>query len=170
MRRLVLSALAATLFVPATLTAQAASYSYVGKGAANCFVPPPTPTLVAMGLPKIGSTTFGIQVDVSWVSGVYRSFGLLLTGFSNTSYGGLTLPFDISVLSFIYRGLLRNSIEIIQPVPVDNLGRFVTIPFPIPNDNGLLGFSFYQQVYVQQISWLCMRNTLSRGGHGVIGT
>ena len=72
-----------------------------------------------MGLPKIGSTTFRIQVDGFWANTNFRAGQAvrLLTGFSNKKFGGLTLPFDISVLDPSFFGLLRNSIEIVQDAP-----------------------------------------------------
>ena len=170
MRRLVLSAVAALLFVPATLTAQKASYTYVGTGARTCKA---SLTLVAVGLPKIGSKTFGIQVYASWGIPSDYAIGWLLTGFSNKKFGGLTLPFDISVVGPSFEGLLRNSIEIVQPGPPGQRNTLVTIPFPIPNDQSLLGLSFYQQVLLQSSTTVrpgCWLYSLSRGGHGVIGT
>lgn len=173
LRRLAHVAVAAFVFVPATLSAQTASYTYVGTGAGDCYGPL---TLNAVGTPKIGSKTFGFQVDSSWWGGrAGWRYTFLLTGFSNRKYAGLTLPFDVSVLSSPMRrwqGLLHNSIELMQAVPFGHRRRtLVFIPVPIPNDRGLLALSFYQQLlsYSGGTSTCLFLNSLSRGGHGVIG-
>ena len=76
----------------------------------------------------------------------------------------------------IARARLFTSAETIQLRP--NMGPYspcvTKVLFPIPNDRNLLGLSFYQQImliHLQSLNQTCpIRISLSRGGHGIIGT
>ena len=171
MRRLVLSALAAALLVPAALNAQKASYTYFAHNK-NCHF---NERLQAIGVPKLGNI-FKVQIPTSWCSQPsppFICFGSILL----TAGSRLRKPFNTALLSVrdaSWCGLLYIPPDLIFIPPVTKDLKPIIFSFGIPNDRRFLGRSFYQQV----IFWYggidgsgrrVIYHALSRAGHGVIG-
>lgn len=163
--------IAAALVIAGSVSAQKASYTYIGKG---CTVP-----FDVSGTPKLGST-FHVRTLNShvWCGNANVDQLFVLTGFSNKRAGPIQLPFDILVLRSVFGGAwcghLRTSMDVVTPVPFGPYPpRTVSVSFPIPNAPTLIGLQFYQQVFWVSNYGECVVGdyySLSRGGHGVIGT
>lgn len=143
--------LAAFLALAPSLTAQAASYTIVGTSCTTGRISAqigPVP-LRNIGLPRLGAT-FSIETEstASYPWGNRRTV-LLLSGVSNTSAGGVPLPFDISVLSPTepFCGLLRTSMEFIATLPRQSDHTTPSrIDFQVPNTPSMIGVRLFQQV------------------------
>lgn len=160
-----------------SLLAQAASYTIVGTSCTTGRISGhigPVP-LRNIGLPRLG-TTFSIETEstASYPWGNRRTV-LLLTGISNTSVGGVPLPFDISVLAPTepFCGQLRTSMEFTATLPRQSDHTTPSrIDFQVPNTPSMIGVRLFQQV-------LSMESTtfgppfrsvaLSAGGEARIG-
>jgi hypothetical protein len=152
--RLTRIACVAALLCSSTLEAQSASYTFFGTGCGN----PTASPFLAAGLPQLGGrvdvTTFG-----SWF-GITR---FVLTGFSNTSWGGVPLPLPVPGAC----GSLLVSGELVSLVPFCSNGHLHrSVSLPIPNDASLLGLVFYQQ----GVGIVGGAMEFTRGGRGQIGT
>ena len=150
MNRQILIALL-SLFGAMPLSAQAASYSLFGIACSTGRISAqfgPVP-LSARGLPRLG-TSFEILTEGSarYQWGNTRTV-YVLTGASNTTAGGVPLPFDVAALhpGWPYCGLLHTSGEIVVRVPTlaDPLA-IAPVRFDVPNHSALLGITLYQQV------------------------
>ena len=163
MRSFVLSGLAAVLLLPAALSAQTASYTFFGPSCTTRNV-----HFKVFGTPRIGQS-FQIEAPAVFSRGDFAGGAWITTGPTR-----LSRPLDISVLTrpgHSFCGFLLTSISILHPTPYVWSGGNVKVTYPVPNDRSLLGLRFYQQV----LGWEWKHNqgyryTLSRGGHGVIGT
>lgn len=167
-------ALATLALLVAPLLGQQASYSFFGQGC-----PQGEPPFRVIGVPRLGGT-FAVETNGS-CRGLCLDGGVeywVLTGVSNTRMGTLPLPFDTSVFTGQYGayftrfcGFLRTSMDSVIWTPAASQGP-VQVVFTVPNNPGLLGMSFYQQVLgYTWSSWVWQAGfALSRGGHGVIGT
>ncbi len=147
------------------LSAQAASYTYINQKAP--YKNPNPPLLTALNLPKVG-TTFKVQVP----NGGNTCTGWCLTGCSQVNYYLAIGVRNPNVPIPALGGFLFTSAEVVMPVPWGPTPQqgTVTMSFPIPNSQELLGVRFYQQVLREVWSfWWYEPLTLSRGGHGVIG-
>jgi len=145
------------VIVPATLSAQPASYTYINQKAPYSN---PGSMLTVLTLPKVG-TTFKVQVPNGaswWIPSPYY---YLAFGVSNP---------DVSVP--LLKGWLFTSAEVLLLVPYKwPVGGTVTMSFPIPNSPHLVGTRFYQQVLmVFPGEFVPPTYRLSRGALGVIGT
>ena len=171
---LILMAVLTTLSAAST---QSASYRIVGTPCTTGRLTSgvgPVP-LSVRGLPRIG-TSFTVVTEGSarYPWGSSRAV-FLFTGFSNTSAGGLRLPFDVSTLfpGEPFCGLLRTSAELRMPLPlVRDYRQAVGISFTIPNDRTLIGIRFFQQVMSLERSSFgppFRAGSLSAGGEAVIG-
>lgn len=149
--RNILLASALALASATSLGAQSASYTVTGIActtgrltSALGAVP-----LAANGVPRIGTTlTITTECSASYPWGNRRQV-FLLTGTSNSSAGGLPLPFDISSVrpGQTDCGLLQTSGEIV--IRVVNEASYTTpaaIALDVPNLASLAGVTFYQQV------------------------
>lgn len=142
--------LATFLALVPSLTAQAASYTIVGTSCTTGRISAqigPVP-LRNVGLPRLG-TTFSIETEstATYPWGNRRTV-LLLTGISNTSAGGVPLPFDISVLSPTepFCGQLRTSMEFIATLPRQSDHTTPSrIDFQVPNTRSMIGVRLFQQ-------------------------
>ena len=143
------------------LCAQTASYTYIDQRP-----PYANPTgrpwigdwLTALQVPRIG-TSFQVEVAGSYSAGFGGisprfAFTWLATGMRNPNF------------HMIGWGYLFTSAEHLVGTPSTLLPRTATMTFVIPNNTGLLGVSFYQQLVVCSPGPYAV---LSRGGHGVIG-
>jgi len=92
----------------------------------------------AQGLPKIGSSVLYESLDASPHSPL-----LLILGFSAGSWGNLVLPLDLSSLGApgctLYTSVARS-----YATTSDAAGN-ANVSIPIPDDPGLVGFTFYTQ-------------------------
>lgn len=158
------------LLVAGTAGAQQASYGYFGQGC-----PTGEPHFSVVGVPRIGGSFVVLAPDScrgGCVDGGTESW--VLTGFSDTQFGGIPLPFDLRNLDPRMCGPLLTSVEVMHWTP-RNLGPsgFAEVVFRVPNDSALSGVSFYQQVFTYYWSWWGGFREwwyTSRGGHGVIGS
>jgi len=136
--------------------AQAAKYEHFGTG---CQLPPVR--FHVSGVPRLGKSVV-ISSDAytgknKWV--------YLVTGFSDSRWAGLALPFSRFpiIKGVTWCGPLLVSMHVIQPA----LGN---VRFPIPNDKRLLGLRFYQQIeHITFLPNVGFRVAYSRGGRGTIG-
>ena len=152
------------------LAAQVVSYTYIDQKAPY----KNSGMLTALNLPKVG-TTFKVQVPLSGRSSVcwwahcpypdpyIYSLSYLAIGVRNPN---VTIP--------ALGGFLFTSADIVLLAPWGPIAQqgTVTMSFPIPNSQALLGVKFYQQVLVD-VTYPWARSahfySLSRGGVGVIG-
>ncbi|HKB15322.1 MAG TPA: hypothetical protein VKF62_04620, partial [Planctomycetota bacterium] len=125
MRSIGFSILASVLFVHAA-PAQTASYTYFGVGCSF-------PTLTAIGLPTLGGS-FAVQTQSSYGGTVFSgwSSSVLLTGFSNQTWNGVTLPYSLPNLNPC--GALLVSPDVFVTVPSGIAGTLVPLAFSVPND------------------------------------
>jgi len=149
------------------VSAQAASYTYIDQKAPYKNSSPAM--LTALNLPKVG-TTFKVQVPnggdtcTSWCwTGCTEVYYYLAIGVNNPNV-------PIPALG----GYLFSSADIVLLAPWGPKAQqgTVTMSFPIPNSQALLGVRFYQQVLRQVIEpsyFYYQTLSLSRGGYGVIG-
>ncbi|MBL8898679.1 MAG: hypothetical protein JNM84_13665 [Planctomycetes bacterium] len=151
MRSFVLSTLLLSLLAAAPAAAQSANYGLLGSPCTGGRLDPgagPVP-LIPIGLPQLGSV-FQIETESSGrgITGIGRQV-FLFTGLSDTSFGGIPLPLDLSILfpTANVCGALQTSIELQQSVPsTGNPAINARLSFPIPRDPSLRGLLFFQQV------------------------
>ena len=153
---MILPALFLSLALATTVSAQAASYTFLNQ------LPPyknPNPAmLMALTLPKIG-TKLRLQVPLSWIQ---RN----QTGANSVLATGVRNPFW-NVPAF--QGFVFTSAEVILPTPMSRLGvpGKTTMEFSVPNSTQLIGVKFFQQVLT--VPTTSPVGSLSRGGFGVVG-
>jgi len=176
MRRNILSALVAALFVPACLTAQKASYTFPKNMTPGCLDSKNNEVVIfnVTGVPKVGAS-FSVTTRTSaWWGSMFKLYSRqvwILTGYSKTRFANLNLPFDPRVICRRSCGLLRTSLIVVTPVPLGNPTQTSTIKFHVPNDSRLVGLSFYQQameVFIEYGGRRLASNgcpDFSRGGH-----
>ncbi len=175
MKRLTLLSL---LALSAAASAQTATFTLSGPA---CTTGRITPALGAVPFSALNTPRIGTTFQVATESTANYPFGnnrqvYLLTGFSNSSLGGLPLPFDLASLnsSDPICGLLSTSAEVSTPVPLQ--ASFMTpsiVSINIPNSTNLLGLAFYQQVASIETSTFgppFFSLALSQLGTGVVGT
>ena len=100
------------------------------------------PVLAPLGasLPRLGTT---FSTTVSPLSFTSTPFGLL--GGSNTTWRGLSLPLDLTLIGM--QGCnLHVSVDVSMRLPM--AGGNATWDLPIPNMTALLGQTLYQQAFV----------------------
>ncbi|MBI5851420.1 MAG: hypothetical protein HZB39_10420 [Planctomycetes bacterium] len=135
-----------------------ASYSTFGQG---CIGSRGIPTLVPQGspTPRVGGA-FTLQVNnLPWTGPAFLFFG-----FSDTSYGGTPLPFNLGVLGAPLCSLLVSG-DILYPVP--NVLGVGTWSFPVPN---YPGYAFFNQAFAFDPVANALGLTVSNAGRGVIGS
>ena len=136
------------------------SYSTFGSGCASTALPT---ALSATTLPKI-NTTFTLRV--SNLQPFYP--GLLLFGFSNSTWNGVPLPLDLSFLGMKGCNLLV-SWDLQVAFYAGPSGGTWDLPLPIPKDPTLEGVTFYNQAWVLDPKANAFGVGTSNGGKGVIG-
>ncbi len=174
--QLTLLALALPSLLGSGLSAQSGSFTNFGVSCRNDVA------LRATSTPRLGQPFQVIYVgpyDPNFVGP--RDFSYqpyLLTGASNTSFGGATLPllFPTAITGGLTTCSLLVSADIVTPLPVvPNVPPLHSLTLTIPGTPALLGASFFQQ-------WLLVTTTFdmrtnqttvsvasSHAGHGVIG-
>ena len=152
-----LSAIA--MLLPAVLSAQTASYTYVDQKAP--YKNQGVPLLKAVTLPRIGQT-FTLEVPDSGMNCCpFYMNGLLATGARP-----MNMRFDA------LGGFLYASPDVVLPTPQGSPSSVISrtkMSFQIPNSPQLLGVRFYQQVLQTARNQFWSVTYLSRGGIGVIG-
>ncbi len=121
-----------------------------------------SPRIQNVGLPEVGRS-FGLLLDQARP----LSACVLLTGLSNTSYGGIPLPLDFGL--FGAKGCkLYVSGESLFPFLSDTQGK-AKLPIPIPPQKNLIGVQFFQQVLVLDTPANSLGMVFSNAKKGEIG-
>jgi hypothetical protein len=134
------------------------SYSTFGSGCAATTTPA---ALSATTLPKI-NTTFHLRVSNLRP----LSPGILLFGFSDTTWNGIPLPLDLAFLGMNGCNLLVSWDLQLWFTPG---GGSWDLPLTLPNDPTLAGLIFYNQAWVMDAKANALGVGTSNGGKGVIG-
>ncbi len=153
---MMLPTLILSLALATTVSAQAASYTFVNQ--LPPYSNPKPPMLTALTLPKVG-TKLRLQVPFSWLQrNRVGANSVLATGLRNPFWN---VP--------AFGGFVFTSAEIVLPTPMSPLGipGTTTMEFPVPNSTQLVGRKFFQQVLT--VPRGSTMGTLSRGGFGVVG-
>lgn len=160
---LILASVLTMFAVPAA--AQSGSYSFFGGGCTASTVP-----FYAPAVPRLGQR-FAVESGVSDGEGCADGCTnyYVLTGDSSASFRGVPLPLDLTPFGLPTCGLLRVSVLHVARTQGSNARNLGEVVFPIPNDLGLLGVTFFQQVLVVSCGMCGCSRLLSRGGVGVIG-
>ncbi|MCA8972675.1 MAG: hypothetical protein KDC95_23005, partial [Planctomycetes bacterium] len=120
------------------------------------------PQLAATGRPVINTTH---SLDLS--QAVATRPALFVLGFSNTTWGALTLPFDMSVLGARSCTLLV-SIDLVFAVATDASGN-ASLPVSIPNITSLVNAQYYNQCMVLDAAANSLGLVMTNGGAATIG-
>jgi hypothetical protein len=138
--------------------ARLAKYTSFGAGCASTT----TPTALSATTPPKINTTFTLRVSNL---GPF-SPGILLFGFSNSTWGGVPLPLDLNFLGMSGCNLLVSWDLQVGFFPS---GGKWDLPLPLPNDPTLAGLTFYNQAWVLDPQANAFGVGTSNGGKGVIG-
>lgn len=139
-------------------TRAVASYTSFGTG---CKGTAGTPQLTAVGLPWAGELLTLRLTNIP-----KTGFALFLTGFSNTRFGSITLPADLSSKGLTGCFLRVDPQYILTIATANGLGTFV---LPIPAGPAVTGLKFYNQFAVVDALANTGMATTTNGGAGVIG-
>ena len=120
------------------------------------------PALGSSGVPRLG-TTFSVTLAGARANAA----ALHSLGRSNTAWGGVPLPFDLTTLGAPACAILASG-ELMSAVPT-NTGGTAAVPYPVPNDAALLGSAFYNQFVVSDPPANPLGLVTSNGGRGVVG-
>lgn len=175
LRKFAGAVVAACLSFTASVDAQTASYSYLGDACSGGRISQVGPVpFEVIGLPRIGqSFTVVTEGSANYIWGDLRRT-YLRTGLSNTNIGNLALPVDLETLlpNVNICGTLYTSGEIPARMP-NVFPHTMPVHFEIliPNDQNLLGVTFYQQVLSTELTLFSPQTAtaLSRAGVGTIG-
>jgi hypothetical protein len=123
--------------------------------------PGAVPSFTNSGVPEL-NTSFSLSLrDAN-----PNASGFLVIGASDSSWGGTSLPMDLTPLGASGCKLLA-SLDILVGVTVNSSGA-LTQNFAVPDNNALVGFEFYNQYAIADAA-----NTfgvvMSNGGRGKIG-
>lgn len=139
-------------------TLNPAQYTLFGQGCAGHFGVPALG--VSSGMPILGTT-----MQLACTSLPPDHFTTMWLGFSNTSWIGGSLPFDLGTLGMTYCTLFVSNDYV---APQLNWGGTACFNLAIPNAPMLLGVRFYNQVgTIDRVNPLGM--IVSNAGMGVIG-
>jgi hypothetical protein len=133
-----------------------ASYSLFSAG---CLGSRGVPTLATNGFVPVGGQTMFVQVN----NLPFTAPTFMFLGFSDTTYAGLALPFDLNVLGAPGCNLRVSGDQLSGVTNVLGVGLW---QFPVPN---LPGAVFYNQAIVFDPQANMLGLTFSNGGRGVIG-
>ena len=137
-----------------------ARFTNFGQGCASSATPT---ALSATTPPKLGST-FGLRLSNLGS----LTPGILLFGFSDKSWGGISLPLDLAFLGMNGCNLLVSwNVEVNFTSP--RAGGVLDLPLPIPTNPTLEGLTFYNQAWVLDPKANAFGVGTSNGGKGVIG-
>ena len=136
-----------------------AKYTYYGSG---CSGTKGVPMIMNNGVPKIGST-FQIQVVYFYSNAP----AMLITGFSDKSWGNISLPYNLWFYGAPKCNLLA-SIDRIDPTVLSSTG-FGSVKFVVPNLTSLISANFYNQWMVVDPKANALGGVFSKGGKGLVG-
>ncbi|MEZ5990657.1 MAG: LamG-like jellyroll fold domain-containing protein [Planctomycetota bacterium] len=92
------------------------------------------------GTPKVGNAQYGLTLN-----GAASAPGLLSIGASGTGLGPIPLPLDLGLVFPALQGCpWASSLDILVPIVTPNTGT-LSIPYPIPNDVGLVQVALFNQ-------------------------
>ncbi|MEZ5988728.1 MAG: hypothetical protein R3F30_06325 [Planctomycetota bacterium] len=120
------------------------------------------PALSATGVPKVNST-FSVDLDKALPSTPV----LLLIGASNSVWGPIQLPLDLTPAGAPGCGLLC-SFDLPLAAQADTAGKS-SFKLPVPNDTGLVNVVFHDQWIVLDPKANTLGLAFSNGGTGTIG-
>jgi hypothetical protein len=164
-------ALSALLFVAflGPVAAQTASYTYFGPaGRLGCSPVGPVLQHQVVGLPTLGSNFTALVPMSNGGCSYLCNLNFLVTGLSNTQWGGVPLP--VSVSPIYPCGDLLMSIDLITPIPNGTIGALHPVVQPIPSHPALVGATFFQQMLsLQYILGGFSTMAFGRAGQAVIG-
>ena len=138
-----------------------ARYELHGAGCAGTSGMPSLAPTQPWSLPWLGDTLAGT------ITNLPTSMAIVTTGFSDTSFGSLTLPLDLGALG-LPGCLLRCSP--LAPTLVSGAGGIASFSLPIPNISTMRGLTFFQQALVLDPAANPLGATLSNSIRGVVGT
>ncbi len=136
-----------------------ASYTTFGSGCSNS---PNPPELSSSGTPKLGQF---VTLEITNITS--PTIGGLIFGDSNTSWNNVPLPLNLAVIDMPNCDLLVSEV-ITLPFSVGG-GNSANLIFFVPNDNNLLGVTFYNQAWVRDPSANAAGIAATNGAKGVIG-
>jgi hypothetical protein len=137
----------------------AAAYGSFGAGCAGTMG---APTLApALGSRPILGTTFTANLG-----SLPQSLAVMATGFSNTRFGPVTLPFDLTPLGMPGCSLLTS---VVLTQVATGTGNAATWSISVPNDSSILGASFFNQAFVPSPSTNPAGLVVTNGGRGRLG-
>jgi hypothetical protein len=128
----------------------------------NCCGGGATPVLGNVGTPRLGG-----QFQVTLAQAKSTTLGLLFTGYSNSNWNGVPLPFDLGQLGAPGCSLLAAG-HSINAVATDANGAGST-NLTVPNDNSLCSGQIYQQWIVVDAGANNLGFAFSNGGAGILG-
>ncbi len=137
-----------------------ASFAPFGKGCG--------PT--SRGAPIIGASLaplLGRNFDVTVTNARPSTAALLAMGASNSRWGAISLPFDLTPLGAPGCSVLV-SFDLLLPVATSTAGA-ATVRLTIPNNQALLGFRFFDQWTVLDPSANPLGMAFSRGARAEVG-
>lgn len=120
------------------------------------------PRLFSTNTPQINDS-FRVRVEQARAS----TPGLMLLGFSATSWSGLPLPLDLSVLGAGGCELLVSP-DLVLPFATTASGTGFVV-YDVPNDLYLLNLAFYNQAMIAEPSANALGYAFSNGGAAVVG-
>ncbi len=142
---------------------QSGTYSFFGTGCSSGVSAQP-PRLVQEGPLRPGKA-FTVAVEDGGRAAAGTFVDVLLTGTSNTVWSSFALPVSLAALGPCPLRVSPDAVLLVPPGPL-------SVAITIPNNVGLVGFTFYQQWVT---AWIPSGATqaafsLSDGGVGVVGT
>jgi hypothetical protein len=138
-------------------TGSPATYVTFGPGCAGSLG---VPSLVPLGLPRLGATLERTVTKVSFRSAV------LLLGTSRTTWAGAPLPL---ALNFVGMPGCELRVSVDLKIPITGNGAFVGHTLAIPDLVHLLGLAFYEQAIVFDLAVNQANLVLSDAAEAVIG-
>jgi len=124
--------------------------------------PGPVPQLTNAGVPETG-TSFDVELQDAKPS----ANCWLLHGISDSTYGALTLPFDLGVIGAPTCYLLASG-EVVIPATTTASGT-AAVAISLPNDPRLVGTVFFNQWIIADAAANSLGLYLSDAGRGTVG-
>jgi hypothetical protein len=138
---------------------RAAAYGAYGAGCAGTMG---VPTLApAPGSRPILQTVFTVNLG-----SLPQSLAVMATGFSNTRFGPVTLPFDLTPLGMPGCSLLTS---VVLTQVATGTGNAATWSIGVPNDSSILGASFFNQAFVPSPTTNPAGLVVTNAGRGRLG-
>lgn len=119
--------------------------------------------------PALGSSDrpwIGESYDIEVVGLPPSAPAFMFIGFSNTTWGGVSLPFDLTVIGMPGCRLL---VDPRADYPLTNVSGHALSSLPVPVDTRLLGRAVYNQAVVFDAGANALNTTVSNGGAGTFG-